>query len=68
MQKTASKGRRTGQRHHQASASDHDVEMCRRLWEEHPIGHPSHLGYKALAKIFEVPVRTIRDWVSYRHR
>lgn len=57
-----------GQNHPRAECTDHDVELCRLLYEEHPVGHPDHLGYKTLAKRFDVPVRTIRDWVKYRAR
>ena len=67
LQKTTT-NRRCGENHPRATCTDRDVELARQLYDEHPIGHPEHLGYKALARIMGVPVRTIRDWVTYRHR
>lgn len=69
MQKITKKpGPLVGQNHPRAKCTDHDVELCRRLYEEHPVGHPSHLGYRQLARIFDVDRATIRDWIKYRFR
>lgn len=70
MQKIASTGRRVGQAHHLArrDITDHEIKLCRQMHEEYPVGHPEHLGYKRLARIFEMPVRTIRRWLSYTDR
>jgi plasmid maintenance system antidote protein VapI len=40
----------------------------RALHAEHPVGHPEHLGYRRLAKIFEVPRATVQRLVTGRHR
>lgn len=67
MQKTTN-GRKVGENHPQATCTDRDVELARQLYDEFPIGHPQHLGYKAIARILGVPKATIRDWVTYRYR
>lgn len=68
MQKTTRSAKQSGENHPQAQCTDHDVELCRRMHEEHPVGDPRHLGYTRLARIFGVDRATIRDWVKYRFR
>lgn len=51
-----------GQNHYRARVPDADVAMIRELHEKHG------LGYKTLAKKFEVPVRTIANWCTYLNR
>lgn len=53
---------RHGQDHYRARVPDADVSMIRELHEKHG------LGYKTLAKKFEVPVRTIKNWCTYLNR
>lgn len=47
-------------RHHRAKLTKEEVELIRQLNEEHGI------GYKRLAKKFDVGVSTIRDACTYR--
>jgi hypothetical protein len=54
-------GYRVGENHARARSSDELVESARALHEE-------GVGYKTLAWFFGVPVRTIRDWISFRRR
>ena len=57
-----------GENHHKAVLTDEEVATMRRLHAEFPIGHPKHLGYRRLAKIFEVPRATVQRLVTGRHR
>ena len=60
MRKFASRG----ERHHRAILTDAEVESIRRLHAEHQTGHPSHLGYRRLARMFEISRETIRRVVK----
>lgn len=55
-------GHRMGESHPRARLSDHDVELMRRLHEEHG------LGYGTLADKFECGASTARDICTYRTR
>lgn len=55
-------GKTCGQSHPKALATDRDVELARELHER------DGFGYKRIAKIMEVPVRTVRGWLAYRYR
>lgn len=64
---------RVGETHHNVLSaakplSDADVERIRDEYEAHPLGHPEHVGYRALAKKWGVSKRTIRDIVEYKRR
>lgn len=61
-------GRRKGEHHHKAKLTNHEVELMRRLHEEHPVGHPDHMGCRKLAKMFEVSVRQVWRVCTYRNR
>jgi len=56
------KGLRVGEDHHRAKLTDHDVELIRELHEEHG------LGYRTLAKKFEVSRSLIRHICKYTLR
>ena len=56
------RGIRIGENHHNATLSDHEVELIRQLYEEHG------LSMAELSRKFEVTRRTIRLIVSYRSR
>ena len=58
MQKFASRG----QHHHRAKLTDADIDRMRLLHGEFPRGHPHHLGYRRLARMFEVS-RGCVQWV-----
>jgi len=68
MQKTASKKRPRGQRHHSATLTDGEVDRMRQLHEEFPIGDERHLGYRKLARMFDVPRGTVQRICTYRDR
>ena len=53
---------RIGERHHRARLTDQDVRLLRALHEEWGI------GYLALSRKFDAPVRTVRDVCGYRRR
>jgi len=57
-----------GEAHYKAHLTDHEVELMRELHEEHPVGHPQHLGYRRLAKMFGVSKTTVRHICVYRER
>ncbi len=57
-----------GQNHHKAKLTDTEVALMRKLHGEHPVGHPDHLGYRRLAKMFEVPRATVQRLVTGRDR
>lgn len=50
-----------GENHPQAKLTDHEVELLRQM-------HDEGYGYKRLAKMFETPVRTVRDICNYTYR
>jgi len=56
------RGLRIGESHPRVKLADHDVALIRELHEDHG------MGYRALARKFEVSKRTIRDICSYRTR
>lgn len=64
LQKIAHKG----QNHHKAKLTDLEVERMRELHAEFAVGHPNHLGYRRLAKLFEVPRATVQRLVTGRDR
>ena len=45
-------GREIGEGHARAKLSDRDVELMLVMHEEFPIGHPKHMGYRKLSKVF----------------
>lgn len=50
-----------GEKHPKAKHPDGVVEAALALYD-------AGMGYKLIAQVFEVPVRTVRDWVSGRTR
>lgn len=56
-----------GEAHPKAALSDHEVELMRQLHEEYPVGHAKHLGYRRLAKMFDVAKTTVRQICNYRN-
>ena len=62
------KGRRTGETAPGAAMSDRDVELMRVMHEEFPPGHPQHVGYRKLAKIFECSRTTVSNYCRYIKR
>lgn len=61
-QKTTSKLWARGQRHPRAVLTDHEVELIRQLHER------DGWGYNRISKVFGVPKRTVRDWLTYKFR
>jgi len=59
---------RVGEDHQNAVLSDAQVEAMRDRYEAGVDGTGPRIGYKALAREFEVPKRTVRDIVNYRRR
>jgi hypothetical protein len=59
-------GYRFGENHPLHRLTLRDVELMRQLHEEYPIGHPKHLGYRRLAKKFNVAKTTARQAVNYK--
>lgn len=55
-------GRRCGETHHNATLSDHDVELIRTLRLEH------RMPLRILAEKFEVSISTICDICKFRRR
>lgn len=55
------RAKRIGECHQRAKYTDRDVELTRQLYE-------GGLGYKLVARKMEMPIRTVRDIVSYRKR
>jgi plasmid maintenance system antidote protein VapI len=51
----------SGERHHRAKLSDHEVEMLRRFYVE-------GWGYRRLARVFEIGREHVRDIVLERRR
>lgn len=54
-------GHRLGQDHHRAKEDDHTVWLARELRE-------AGLTYQQISDKLEVPMFTVRDWVTYRTR
>lgn len=48
--------------------SDGEVELLRQMHEEHPLGHPDHIGIRRLAKIFDIPKNTAAKLCNYERR
>lgn len=59
---------RRGERHPKAVLTDSEVALMRRMWAEFPIGHVDHVGYRKLARMFEVPRATVQRLCQMRHR
>lgn len=57
-----------GQKHHKAVLTDAEVERLRALHAEFPVGHPDHLGYRKLARMFETPRATVQRLITGRDR
>lgn len=53
---------RIGESHHRAKLTDEQVDQMRELHEEQGV------GYRTLAKQFNVSKRTVRDIVQYKTR
>lgn len=60
----ADSGRVTGQGHPRAKLTDADIDMIRALHED----GDSPLGYRQIARKFEVSVRTVRSICAYKRR
>ncbi len=58
-------GRRIGEDHHMAQLSDHEVELMRELYEEYPVGHPNHVGYRKLSAMFDCTKTLARKICNY---
>lgn len=61
-------GRRIGEGHPRARLTDHEIDLMREMHEQHPVGDPKHLGYKKLARMFEVDRSQVRHICHYRQR
>jgi hypothetical protein len=59
------KGRRIGQDHHRARFTDHEIELMRQMYEEHPVGHKLHVGFRKLAVIWGCSKALIVRVVTY---
>lgn len=59
---------RIGEDHPRAKLSDAEVERMRDLYEAAAPGEPGHVGYRALAKLFNCSKRTVRDICNYSKR
>ena len=57
-----------GEGHPRACCSDHEVDLCRRLYWNPPPGVEGHMGYRVLSAKFGVGKRTIRDWINGKKR
>jgi len=57
-----------GEAHPKATLGDHEIELMRQLHEEYPVGHPKHLGYRRLAKMFGIAKTTVRHYCNYERR
>jgi hypothetical protein len=57
-----------GEGHPKATLSNHEVDLMRELHEEFPVGHPQHMGYRRLAKKFEVTKTAARKICTYHSR
>jgi len=60
--------RRFGEGHPRSKLSDHEVDLMREMHEEHPLGHPEHLGIRRLAKIFELSRNAVSRILHYKAR
>jgi hypothetical protein len=59
---------RIGEDHPRAKLSDAQVEQIRDEYEAHPQGHPEHVGYRLLAKKWNIHPSMVRNIVTYRRR
>lgn len=57
-----------GEAHPKAQLSDHEIELMRQIHEEFPVGDPRHVGYRRLAKMFNVAKTTVRQFCNYSRR
>lgn len=60
--KVNERGLRVGEDHQNAKITDHEVELMRRMHEVDKI------GYRRLAKIFDLSKTTVRNICNYRWR
>lgn len=58
----------SGQDHPKAELTDRDVDLMRQLHEEYPPGHPQHVGYRQLGRMFEISRYTARNICKHRRR
>lgn len=68
LAKFSDSGRRIGETAPGAKLTDHEVELMREMHEEHPRGHPEHVGHRKLAKMFGVSRTTASNICHYRKR
>lgn len=61
-------GERVGQDHQHAKLSDAQVEAMRTRYEAGQDGELPAIGYRALARLFNVHRQTVSDIVNYRRR
>lgn len=61
-------GRVVGESHQWATLTDHECDLMRSMHEEYEVGHPKHLGYRRLAKMFGVGRTTVRQICNYEYR
>jgi hypothetical protein len=59
---------RVGEGHQHAKLTDAQVDQIRDEYEDGVEGRGPRIGYRALAKKWNVPKRTIRDIVNYNRR
>lgn len=62
------KGRRIGQDHQRAQFTDHEIELMRRMYEEHPVGHRLHVGFRKLARIWGCSKTHVVEICTYLQR
>ncbi len=55
-------GLRIGETHHRAKYTDHEIDMVRDLHEK------EGMGYKKVAKVMDMPLRTVRSICNYTTR
>ena len=63
--KRSATGRAIGEDQWCAALTEHDVELMRTIHEEFPPGHPQHVGYRRLQKMFECSRSTVRRACLY---
>ena len=61
-------GRRIGEAHPRAVLDDVEIDHMRERHEEYPPGHPLHMGYRKLAKLFGVSKTAARKICTYAIR
>ncbi len=67
---SAQSGRRKGgaKKPRKLLLSGREVELLRILHEEYPLGHPRHVGYRQLTRIFECSYTYVANICRYRRR